>query len=115
MSLSSHYVYILLCENGAYYSGYTTDLQRRYQEHVAGLAKCKYTRSFKPIALLKAWQFKGDKKAALSCERFIKRLAKPLKKQLILAPAQLAVLLKKNSIISHEDEVQVIDLNLRSC
>ena len=44
--MTKHYVYILECNNGALYTGYTTDIERRYQEHVEGSPKCKYTRSF---------------------------------------------------------------------
>ena len=42
-----YWVYILNCENGAFYTGYTTDLIRRYHEHLEGSSK--YTRSFKPL------------------------------------------------------------------
>jgi putative endonuclease len=83
MSDKQFWVYILKCDNGHYYTGFTTDLARRYQEHVTGKAKCKYTRSFKPVSLEKAWPFR-TKADALRIERAIKKLPKAVKQQLIL-------------------------------
>ena len=31
-----YWVYMLLCENNTYYTGYTNDLEQRYQSHVDG-------------------------------------------------------------------------------
>lgn len=84
------WVYILRCSNGHYYTGYTTDLDRRYQEHVAGTIKCKYTRSFKPVGIAQSWQIHGDKSAAMKIEGYIKRLLKKEKEQLILNPSLLS-------------------------
>ena len=81
----SYWVYILLCQNGAYYTGYTTDLSRRFEEHLAGTAKCKYTRSFKPIKIAQSWQV-DDSTTAKQLECFIKKLSKIQKEQLILSP-----------------------------
>ncbi len=83
------YCYVLLCKNGNYYTGYTTNLARRYQEHVAGSAKCKYTRSFPPIKIAQCWQLKADKALAMQVERYIKKLAKAAKQQLVLHPGRL--------------------------
>ena len=41
-------VYILKCHDGSLYTGITTDLQRRLQEHSKGKAS-KYTRSHLPV------------------------------------------------------------------
>lgn len=84
------FVYILLCENGSYYTGYTTDLERRYQEHVTGSAKCKFTQSFKPVKIAQSWKIHGDKSVAMKIEKFIKKLNKEKKTQLILFPEELA-------------------------
>jgi putative endonuclease len=83
------FVYILLCENGAYYTGYTTDLERRYQEHVQGSPKCKFTQSFKPVKIAQSWKIHGDKSIAMQIERFIKKLSKEKKEQIILFPEKL--------------------------
>ena len=46
------YVYLLLCADESLYCGWTTDLDRRLQEHRAGSAS-RYTRSRLPVEL--AW------------------------------------------------------------
>ena len=79
------WVYILLCENGAYYTGYTTDLERRFAEHLAGSAKCKYTRSFKPVKIAQSWQV-DDASRAKRLECYIKKMAKSEKEKLIQCP-----------------------------
>ena len=84
-----YWVYILNCENGSLYTGYTTDLVRRYQEHVLGTGGCKYTRSFKPLRIAQHWQIKGDKSVAMQVERFIKKLSKKKKEELLRHPESL--------------------------
>ena len=85
-----YWVYILLCENHAYYTGYTHDLFKRYQAHVTGASRCKYTRSFKPVAIAQNWQINGSKALAMQLERQIKRLSRAEKEQLILNPCLLS-------------------------
>lgn len=88
MKKTYYYIYILLCENDTYYTGYTVDLLRRYQAHCRG--KCKYTRSFKPLAIAQSWRVEGTKSTAMQIECFIKRLKKPAKQRLIDFPAELS-------------------------
>lgn len=88
MNTEFHWVYILLCNNGNYYTGYTNDLERRYQEHVHGTLKCKYTRSFKPLKMVQSWQF-PDKKSAMQIERRIKKMSKVEKIKLVENPSLL--------------------------
>ena len=80
------YVYILLCENGAYYTGYTTHLERRFQQHLQGTAKCKFTQSFKHIKIAQHWKIYGDKSMAMKIEKYIKTLKKSEKEHIILYP-----------------------------
>ncbi len=84
-----YWIYILHCENNTYYAGYTTDLNRRFQEHLAGTAKCKYTRSFKPLKIAQCWQVSGDKALAMKVERYIKKIPKREKLNLIQSPELL--------------------------
>lgn len=86
---NTYYIYILNCENNTYYTGYTVDMNRRYSEHVLGTDKCKYTRSFKPLSIAQCWQVIGDKALAMRIERYIKKLTKLEKKELILHPERL--------------------------
>ena len=79
----TYQVYMLECSNGAYYTGYTTDIKRRYQEHLEGSSKCKYTRSFPPLRLAAYWELDCDLSEALKIERLIKKLSKPQKQTLV--------------------------------
>jgi putative endonuclease len=85
-----YWVYILLCDNGSYYTGYTTDLKRRFQEHLLGTEKCKYTRSFKPIKIAQSWQV-NDASTAKRLENYIKKLNKIEKERLVLSPGLLPI------------------------
>lgn len=79
----TYYVYMLECSNGSYYNGYTTDIERRYQEHLDGSAKCKYTRSFPPIRIAACWEIEGNLSDALQLEREIKAMSREEKEALI--------------------------------
>ncbi len=91
-NLVSYFVYIIECHNGTLYTGYTTDIHRRYQEHCAGTAACKYTRSFPPKKLAAYWEFDVDLSTILKIEACIKKLSKHQKLSLIQAPQTLETL-----------------------
>lgn len=88
MKNKNFYVYILLCKNNSYYTGYTNDLEKRYHSHLNGTAS-KYTRSFPPIKIAQHWEF-NNKSTAMRIERYIKKLPRKQKEQLIISPALLA-------------------------
>ena len=90
MDTKNYWVYILLCANNSYYTGYTDNLAKRYQAHLDGTGRCKYTRSFKPIKIAQCWLVKGDKLLALKLERAIKKRSRKEKMELILHPEQLS-------------------------
>lgn len=90
MKNSDYWVYILYCENNTYYTGYTTDIRKRYQSHVNGTAKCKYTRSFKPAGIAQCWKIIGDKSFAMKMERYIKKLSRLEKEKIIARPSTLS-------------------------
>lgn len=46
----SHYVYVVECCDGTLYTGYTTDVARRIDEHNAGDG-AKYTAGRRPVTL----------------------------------------------------------------
>lgn len=98
MTKTIYWVYILHCENDTYYTGYTTDLMKRYQAHCTGTASCKYTRSFKPIRIAQSWEINGTKSEAMKVEAAIKKLSRAQKLQLILQPALLSDLLPKQAV-----------------
>ena len=45
------FVYLLECRNGKIYTGITTDVQRRFDEHLKGTG-AKFTRSNPPVQIL---------------------------------------------------------------
>ena len=90
--LSYYWVYILHCKNGAYYTGYTTNLTTRYAKHVQGKGS-KYTRSFTPTHIAQSWKFFCDKSFVMKVEIFIKKLPKEEKVKLIQYPEYLSQLL----------------------
>ncbi len=94
---TEYYIYILECSNGHYYTGYTTDIKRRYQEHLNGSIKCKYTRSFPPRKLAACWHFQNaDLSAILKTEKAIKSLSKKNKENLISKPSLLSDIVAEN-------------------
>mgnify|MGYP001564624032 CR=1 FL=1 len=46
-----HYVYILKCRNNRYYTGITSNLQRRLEEHSKGLG-ARFTKYRLPVKLV---------------------------------------------------------------
>jgi len=75
------YVYIVQCQDGTYYTGYTPDIKRRIKLHNAGKG-AKYTRDRKPVRLIWCKEY-GYYKRAVSKEREIKKLTHKEKERLI--------------------------------
>ena len=50
--MTSWYVYMLRCNDGSLYTGVTTDLQRRLNEHNTSSKGAKYTRARRPVELV---------------------------------------------------------------
>ena len=76
-------VYILQCADGTFYTGITTDIQRRLREHngeVAGGAK--YTHARRPVSLAYTAHM-PDRATASREEHRIKRLSRQEKLALI--------------------------------
>ena len=90
MNNKDYWVYILLCDNQSYYTGYTDNLEKRYRSHLNGTGGCKYTRSFKPLGIAQCWLISGDKLLAMQIERDIKKLSRKQKVDLINNPATLS-------------------------
>jgi putative endonuclease len=89
MADQKFWVYILHCENDSFYTGYTTDLAKRYQSHLDGTGRCKYTKSFKPLSIAQSWEIVGSKAQAMRIERKIKALSRSQKKMIISNPESL--------------------------
>jgi putative endonuclease len=76
-----HHVYVLECSDGSYYTGYTTDVERRVAEHDAGDG-AKYTRGRTPVELVHTESF-DTRSAAMSREYEIKQLTHAEKEALL--------------------------------
>jgi putative endonuclease len=74
-------VYILRCADGSLYTGITTDLTRRIQQHNNGTAS-RYTRSRRPVKLAYQERKRGQS-LALKREAAIKKLTRRQKLALI--------------------------------
>jgi len=87
------WIYMLECENGSYYTGYTKNLAMRYQQHLNG--KVKYTHSFRPVRIAQCWQLFDEVGMALKIERFIKKQDRRVKELLVHSPEELARIVQK--------------------
>jgi putative endonuclease len=75
------YVYILLCKDGSFYTGYTQDLDERIKQHENGKG-AKYTKSHRPQKLAYVEIF-GSRSSAMKRERVIKKLTHKQKHDLM--------------------------------
>ncbi len=76
-----HFVYILKCADGTYYTGWTTDPAHRLETHNSGKG-AKYTRSRRPVEMVHLEEY-STKSEALRREIAIKRLSRDEKQALI--------------------------------
>ena len=76
-----HYVYILKCSDDTYYTGYTTDPERRAKVHNSGKG-AKYTRARIPVELIYTEEY-DDKIEAQRREYAIKQLTRAEKEALM--------------------------------
>jgi putative endonuclease len=76
------YCYILECADGTYYTGWTTDPERRVSQHNKGIG-ARYTKTRRPVKLVYLEE-QTDKISALKRERAIKALPRKKKMELFL-------------------------------
>ncbi len=77
-------LYLIECNNGAYYAGITNDLAARYAAHVSGQG-AKYTQANPPLRLLGSRAY-PDRSSASRAEWEIKQLRKSNKLRYLLDP-----------------------------
>lgn len=78
----SYFVYILECNDGSLYTGLTTDVTKRLDEHNTKICGAKYTKSRRPVKLL-YYEPSSDRSSASKREYEIKKLTRLKKLQLI--------------------------------
>ncbi|MBI5297715.1 MAG: GIY-YIG nuclease family protein [Chloroflexi bacterium] len=76
------YCYIVECADGTFYTGWTTDPERRVKTHNAGRG-AKYTRTRRPVKLVYVEE-QPDRATAMKRERAIKALPREKKMKLFL-------------------------------
>ncbi len=78
-----YYTYMIRCEDNSIYTGITTDVERRMEEHFQKNKLCaKYTKRHTAKKLEIVWQAE-DRKLASKLEYHIKTLTKMQKEKLI--------------------------------
>lgn len=82
MVAANHYFYVLLCQDGSLYAGYTNNLSRRLKMHNEGKG-AKYTRGRGPVKLLYSKAF-DEKSDALKAEYEFKQWTRKKKEDFLL-------------------------------
>ncbi len=90
-----YYIYMLECDNGALYTGYTTDIERRVREHLGGNRRAKFTAGFRPVRTAACWKLRGTRSDALKVEAFIKGMSRTEKDGLVAAPERLGTMVEE--------------------
>jgi len=81
-----YFCYIIECDDGSYYTGWSTDPIRRLKEHSAGRG-ARYKRARRPLRLVYT-EHLPDRSTAQRRELRIKRLSHTRKKTLIASSGQ---------------------------
>jgi putative endonuclease len=80
---TKHYIYILKCRDGSFYTGYAVNVSRRVEEHNGqGKAGARYTRARRPVELVYTEIYK-TRSDAQKREAQIKKLSRKEKEILI--------------------------------
>lgn len=79
--MQTNYTYILECQDGSYYTGWTNNLEKRLADHNAGRG-AKYTRARGPVVLL-YYEVFATKAEAMRREYEIKHMSRAEKQRLI--------------------------------
>lgn len=78
---SPHFLYVLECADGSWYTGYATNVEERIKTHNAGMG-AKYTRARLPVSLVAQAAF-ATKHEAMSAEYRFKQLSRTQKEALV--------------------------------
>lgn len=95
-----YYTYMLRCDDNSLYTGYTNDLQKRFEKHLSGKG-AKYTRANKPkqLVYLEIFQEKSD---ALKREIEIKKMGKNQKESLCHSAYEFSTFIDQDYIIQEK-------------
>ena len=94
--MKCYHVYILKCADNSYYTGVTSELDKRISEHKSGKHKNSYTYFRRPVDLVYFAEFTNID-LAISAEKQIKKWSRSKKEALIQGEFEnLPNLAKKN-------------------
>ena len=68
----SWFVYVVECSDNSLYCGISTDVDRRVKEHNESSRGSKYTRSRRPVKLVRSWEVASQSEAMKAENRFKK-------------------------------------------
>lgn len=105
-----YYIYMLRCEDNSIYTGITTDVNRRMEEHFSKSKKCaKYTLTH-TAKKLEACFTVEDRKTASQLEYRIKELTKEQKEKLIKSRGKKLIKQFFEEKIEKVDEIKKIKI-----
>lgn len=82
MKVGDWWLYVLLCADGSYYTGVTTNTERRLYEHNHTKRGAKYTRTRRPTRIV-FLELHPDRSSAMKAESKFKRLTRKQKEEKI--------------------------------
>ena len=77
-----YYVYVLLCADGTFYTGSTSNLTRRVRQHINGSHRRAYTYSRRPVRLVWAKECETQEEAEAE-EKVVKNWSRARKETLL--------------------------------
>lgn len=79
----SYFVYILECSDGTLYTGITTDIKKRLDEHNNNPKGAKYTKARRPVKLV--YQEASENRSTASKREYVIKKLTRLKKLLLIS------------------------------
>ena len=95
MSTTTWFIYIIETKSGSLYTGITTDVERRFNQHQSGKGS-KYLRGKEPLTLKLSFPI-GNRSSASQVEYRVKQLPKKDKVALIKQPKTILELLPESN------------------
>lgn len=91
--MKTWFLYLIRCYDGSLYTGITTDVKRRFEEHQGNDGKgSKYLRGKAPLKLVLKKKI-GSRSSALKAENKIKSMKKPKKEMIVTGKIKLEELI----------------------
>tara|TARA_R110000796_G_scaffold99266_1_gene207296 strand:- start:6 stop:257 length:252 start_codon:yes stop_codon:yes gene_type:complete len=76
------FLYVLQCADGSYYTGVTTDAERRVNEHNTSKRGAKYTKTRRPVVIIYLSEYES-RSSAQKAEYKFKQLTRKQKEEIV--------------------------------